>query len=136
MVDICRAIWLNFAQLFSVHQHECPASLSPEKPMQRSVVLWILGIAVIVAMSPALPYGYYTVMRWVVCALAIWLALSAHRAGQESWTWSWVVIAGIYNPIVPVHADRNVWFFENLLTATAAAWFGLAARPHKKTFHE
>ena len=104
--------------------------------MQRSVVLWILGVAVIVAMSPALPYGYYTVMRWVVCALAIWLALSARQAGQESWTWAWVVIAGIYNPIVPVHADRNVWVFVNLLTATAAGWFGLAARPHKETSHE
>lgn len=101
--------------------------------MRRSAVLWIVGAAVIVALSPALTYGYYTVMRWVVCGLCIWLSLSARSARQEPWIWVWAILAGIYNPIFPVHADRNVWFFVNILTAIAAAWFGLAARPVKHT---
>lgn len=99
--------------------------------MQRNVVLWIVVAAVGLALIPTLPYGYYTVMRWVVCALCVWLAVSAHRASQEPWIWTWVIIAGVYNPIVPVHANREVWSIVNLVTIAIAGWFALAPKPTK-----
>jgi FtsH-binding integral membrane protein len=101
--------------------------------MQRNVVLGIVAAAVGVALVPSLPYGYYTVMRWVVCALCIWLSISAHRAGQEPWTWAWAIVAGIYNPVFPVHANREVWSIVNLATIVVAVGFGLSARPTTET---
>jgi hypothetical protein len=82
--------------------------------------LGILGVAVAVALVPSLPYGYYSALRWLVFGLGAWLALDAHRRGNESWTWTWAIIAGIYNPIFPVHADRGVWSVINLATVVAA----------------
>lgn len=101
--------------------------------MRRSLVLWIVAGAVGIALIPSLPYGYYTVMRWIVSALCFWLAISAHRASQESWTWAWVVIAGIYNPIFPVHANREVWSVVNVLTIAVAGWFALVPHSSKET---
>ena len=96
--------------------------------MRKNVVLWFVAIPVAVAILPSLPYGYYSVMRWVVCALCAWLAVDAYRKGQEGWAWCWAVIAGIYNPIFPVHANRAVWTLVNIATIIVLATDALRQR--------
>lgn len=92
--------------------------------MRTNGILWLIVLAVAVALIPTLPYGYYSVMRWLVCASCAWLALRSHRNGQEEWTWGWGVIAGIYNPIFPVHANREIWSIVNVVTIAVATWYG------------
>ena len=82
-------------------------------------------VAVGLALVPTLPYGYYSVMRWVVCALCVWLSLASYRSEREAWTWIWGIIAGIYNPIFPLHANREVWSVVNVATISVSAWYGL-----------
>lgn len=101
--------------------------------MQRNVVLGIVAAAVGIALIPSLPYGYYSVMRWVVCALCVWLALSAHRAGQEPWTWALAIVAGIYNPVFPVHATREAWSIVNLATIAVVGVFALDSKSTKES---
>lgn len=91
--------------------------------MRKNVVLWFVAVPVAVAILPALPYGYYSVMRWVVCALCAWLAVDAYRTGHESWAWCWGVLAGIYNPVLPVHANRAVWTVVNIVTIIVVATY-------------
>ncbi|WP_425493155.1 DUF6804 family protein [Novilysobacter antarcticus] len=92
--------------------------------MRTHTILWLVIIAVAVALIPSLPYGYYSVMRWVVCASCAWLALTSYRSGREELAWCWGVIAGIYNPIFPVHANREIWSIVNVATIGVAAWYG------------
>jgi len=92
--------------------------------MRTNNILWLVVIVVAVALIPSLSYGYYSVMRWVVCASCGWLALMSYRNGHEQWAWCWGVIAGIYNPIFPVHANREVWSVVNVATIALAAWYG------------
>lgn len=68
------------------------------------------------ALIPDNPYGYYLVMRWIVSAVFLYLAISAHEERRASWAWVWAVTAGIYNPIVPVHATRELWSIVNVIT--------------------
>jgi hypothetical protein len=89
--------------------------------------LCVVAIVVGLALVPTLPYGYYTVARWVVCAACAWIALGGLRCKEEIWVWIWAVIAGVYNPIVPVHATRAVWVVVNV--ATIALVVAYAARP-------
>jgi len=91
--------------------------------MHRKAALAVVVLAVALALVPSLPYGYYSVMRWIVCALCGWLALASHRSGLEAWTWCWGVIAGIYNPIFPVHANREIWSIVNVATIAVAALY-------------
>ena len=92
--------------------------------MQRTRIVWlVVVVALVVALVPSMPYGYYQVMRWVVSAAGVWLALEAHRRGCEAWTWCLAVIAGIYNPIVPVHASRTVWSVVNVATIAAITFY-------------
>ncbi|WP_426991789.1 DUF6804 family protein [Methylomonas sp. CM2] len=92
--------------------------------MRTNGILWVVGIAVAVALIPSLPYGYYSVMRWVVCASCARLALTSYRNEREEWAWCWGVIAGIYNPIFPVHANREIWSIVNVVTIGVVAWYG------------
>lgn len=73
-------------------------------------------VPVLVAMIPVMPYGYYSLMRWIVCpaSLGMFVCLRDRRVGD--WSWAWVAIAGIYNPILRVHASRGVWLVVDAAT--------------------
>ena len=88
--------------------------------MRTSPTIWIIGIALAIALIPTMPYGYYPVMRWVVCGACAWTALDAHRRGLEAWVWCWGVLAGIYNPIVSIHSTREIWSVVNIASTGAA----------------
>ena len=93
--------------------------------MHRGIALTLVALAVAIALIPSLPYGYYSVMRWVVFALCAWLSLHSHRTGSEGWTWIWGIIAGIYNPLFPVHANRMIWSIVNVATIFIVIWCSL-----------
>lgn len=95
--------------------------------MRTSPALWIIGVALAIALIPTMPYGYYPVMRWAVCGACAWTALDAHRKGMEAWVWGWGVLAGIYNPIFPIHSTREIWSLVNIATILAAIVYSLKA---------
>ncbi len=87
-------------------------------------------LALIAAVAAALaffdwPYGYYQLLRFGVCAVAAYGAVLAHRAGLGGWTWGLGALAVLFNPLVPVHFDRDVWAG---LDVVAAAVLVLSAR--------
>lgn len=77
----------------------------------------ILAAALLLwALVPSNPYGYYSVMRWIVCATFIYIAMKSHEQQRQVWIWVWGVLAGIYNPIFPVRATREFWEIINIAT--------------------
>jgi hypothetical protein len=56
-----------------------------------------------------LPYGYYTLLRILVCAVGAYGAYLAYSAGRHGWTWTFGAIAVLFNPIIPVYLGREVW---------------------------
>lgn len=64
-----------------------------------------------------LPYAYYQILRWVVCISAIWTAFIARSANRTGWTVALVVIAILFNPIAPIHLERQTWAVVDVLTA-------------------
>ena len=109
-------------------------SLSMQDPRAPKAAIGLIIAALCLALIPSMPYGYYPLMRWAVCAACVWLALHANRTGAETWVWVWGVFAGIYNPIVPVHATREIWSVVNLATIAGAGcyWWIKASRIDKE----
>ena len=56
-----------------------------------------------------LPYGYYTLMRLVVCATAVFVIVVAVKLGRMWAVWAFSVVALLFNPIVPVHLTKSLW---------------------------
>jgi uncharacterized membrane protein YccC len=62
-----------------------------------------------IALAPDLPYGYYQILRWVVCACAVFGALIARATRRNGWTGIFAFIAILFNPILPIQFPREVW---------------------------
>jgi len=68
-----------------------------------------------------LPYGYYQLLRWVVCGVAVYIAYKAYRWGKPWATWVFGFIAVLFNPILPVHLTREIWRPINITCAILSA---------------
>lgn len=56
-----------------------------------------------------IPYGYYRLLRWVVCAVAIASAIQLHGGKRQGWAWVLGAVALLFNPLVPVHFEKATW---------------------------
>lgn len=75
-----------------------------------SIVLLLLAIL-------PWPYGYYTLLRLVVCLTAAFLAWFSYKAQRVRWTWIMGLLALVFNPVIPLYLGREFWIFVDL-TAT------------------
>lgn len=62
----------------------------------------LISIILIIAVL-YLPYDYYTILRWIVCGISIYFAYDYYGNKQKGWTWIYIFIAILLNPIVPVN---------------------------------
>lgn len=74
----------------------------------------ILAILLLILALGHMPYGYYVLLKWIICAIFAHCAITAHKMKDESWTWIFGVTAAIYNPIIPVHLGRHIWPIVNI----------------------
>ncbi len=86
-----------------------------------------VGFAIVRIVSAALlvlaighhPYGYYAILRWITCGVASYAAFRALELKSRGWTWVMGVLAAIFNPILPLHLDRQTWAPVDLAAALA-----------------
>lgn len=72
-------------------------------------------------LNPANPYGYYIILRIVICAIFLHLVARAFKMEKDLWVWIFGVMAAIYNPIIRVHLTRDLWSVINVLTIIVLA---------------
>jgi hypothetical protein len=70
--------------------------------------LWLIPAAMLLAALLHLPYGYYALLRLVVCVSA---AIIAYKSWPKHQTWAiaFVLVALLFNPLVIVSFDRETW---------------------------
>jgi hypothetical protein len=78
---------------------------------KRIVPPWVLlGIAVFCfAAVGDLPYGYYRLLRWIACPVAIASAIQLNSSGRSAWVWIFGLVALLFNPLFPFHFDKATW---------------------------
>ncbi|MBR7619984.1 hypothetical protein JKL49_11350 [Phenylobacterium sp. 20VBR1] len=78
------------------------------------------------------PYGFYMLMRLVVCGAAAYLAYSILQRGAARWLgWAFVALAILYNPVFKVHFERETWVLINLASAFPFGIAGWMGRPRR-----
>jgi len=92
------------------------------KPRPHFIPSLIAAAMLLVALVPW-PYGYYMLLRWVTCAAAIYVAYKAYVWGTAWAAWAFGFVAALFNPLLPIHLDRELW---RPIDVTAAAAFVLA----------
>ncbi|MBB5038831.1 DUF6804 family protein [Prosthecobacter dejongeii] len=79
----------------------------------------------LVALLPGLPYGYFMLVRWVVCVVAGYGAVQFFKAKSEAWAWGCLGLALLFNPIFKIHLGRELWWWADL---GAAVFLGVVAK--------
>lgn len=85
----------------------------------------LLFLATLAALS--LPYGFFTFLRITVCGVAIYAAIQVRDSIVA--LIGLLMIAILFNPLVPIHLPQQTWRIIDL--ATAAAFIRLVFKPWK-----
>lgn len=72
---------------------------------------WLLLVAAafLIGALGSWPYAYYQLLRWVVCGVGAYSAYVAYTQERKGWTGVFVVIAILFNPIMPFYMEREAW---------------------------
>lgn len=75
------------------------------------VPTWVLlGASIFAFIAIAdLPYGYYRLLRWTTCGVAIASAFQLSRFAHAGWVWALGILAALFNPLIPINFDRETW---------------------------
>ena len=88
--------------------------------MDKKIIYGAAGLLCLAAVFP-LPYGFYIFLRLAVSAAGAIAAFSLQKEGNFLWV-VFGAIALLFNPIIPIYLDREIWFFIDLIVAGCFGW--------------
>lgn len=91
--------------------------MSNNKKKQIIVPSIITAILLLIAIFPIGEYGYYILLRWIVCLTAIYFAYLSYEAEKIYWTWVMGIIALIFNPLIPFYLGKDIWVVVDFIVA-------------------
>jgi hypothetical protein len=60
------------------------------------------------------PYGYYKLLRFVVCGVTVYGVYFATKMQKIGWVLTFGIIAILFNPLIPIYLSRGTWQFIDL----------------------
>lgn len=88
-----------------------------EKKAQGITIVKIIAIVMLFGALADNPYAYYQILRWLIAGVAGYSAYLAYKQNKSTWTWILGVTAILFNPIAPIHLDKETWSVINIITA-------------------
>jgi len=89
----------------------------------------VLVAALLLLATFDLPYGFYTFLRIVVLGTAVYVSYYAYKWHKPWVVWLFALVAVLFNPVVPVHLDKEVWFSIDIVCAALFMTVALVLRP-------
>lgn len=86
-----------------------------ESNKKKNIALLIATVFLLVALFDGWPYGFFTLLRFVVFASSAYIAWMAYEAQKEKWVWIFGFLAVLFNPFIVIHLDREVWSVIDLI---------------------
>ncbi len=90
------------------------------KEIKITIIPGILAVTLLLLSFLDWPYGYYTLLRFIVTAVAIYYlyCLYIKEKIQTVWFWGLMVIGILFNPFIPVIlGDKAIWGIIDVITA-------------------
>lgn len=82
----------------------------------KNILTIVASAFLFIALFNGLPYGYFTFLRFVVCAVGFYLAYKIYEENKASlWVWAFGGIAVLFNPIIIIHLQREQWWIIDLI---------------------
>ena len=83
-------------------------------------IAWVIAAVMLVfAAVEKQPDSFYTLLRWVCCAVFAYSAVTSFQMKHVLWLGIFAVLAVLFNPIFPLGLNRTQWI--------VADWFSIGA---------
>ncbi len=75
---------------------------------EQKVIIWITALMLFGGLAD-LPYGYYQLLRFIVCGVSIYVAYTAYNR-QKLWVvWLFGFVALLFNPLILIYLSKEIW---------------------------
>jgi len=82
---------------------------------KKNIILLIADVFLFMALINGWPYGFFTLLRFVVFAISAYVAWMSYEAKKEKWVWIFGFLAVLFNPFIVIHLNREIWSFIDLI---------------------
>lgn len=82
---------------------------------KKNTALFIAAVFLFLALFDSWPYGFFTLLRFVVFASSAYVAWMAYKAQKEKWIWVFGFLAVLFNPFIIIHLNREIWSVIDLI---------------------
>lgn len=95
-------------------------------------VLAAVAALLFLAAAP-MPYGFYTFLKIVVFLSAGYMAYQGYLARKSGiWPWLWGIVAIVFNPVVVITMEKEIWMAVDILTGAVFALVAFRAFQQEK----
>lgn len=63
------------------------------------------------------PIGYYTLLRFIVCGAAAYVAYLSYECKTVWAMWTFGIMAVLFNPIMKIYLGRELWLLVDVVAA-------------------
>lgn len=86
-----------------------------EQNKKKNIALLIATAFLFLAPFGDWPYGFFTLLRFVVFATSAYIAWMSYEAKKEKWVWIFGFLAVLFNPFIVIHFNREIWSVIDLI---------------------
>ena len=83
---------------------------------KKNIAVLIAAAFLFLALLDGWPYGFFTLLRFVVFAVAVYVAWMAYEQQKEKWVWIFGFLAVLFNPFFSIYLNRDLWSIIDLVT--------------------
>lgn len=98
----------------------------------KNVLLLVAVAFLLFALVDGLPYGYFFLLRFVVCAVSVGVAVFSYKTERVWAVWLFGFVAVLFNPLVPVYLTREIWVVIDVIVAAFFAASAFLLKPKGK----
>src|SRR5947208_15547639 len=81
---------------------------------------WLIGAVMLVfAAAEKQPDNFYTLLRWVCCAVFAYSAVTSFQMKRMVWLSIFAALAALFHPLFPLALSRGVWIVAAMLSIVA-----------------
>ena len=86
-----------------------------EANKKKNIILGIATLFLFAALFDGWPYGFFTLLRFVVFTASTYVAWMAYEQQKEKWVWIFGFLAVLFNPFIVIHLNREIWIVIDLI---------------------
>jgi len=83
---------------------------------KKNIILCVAALFLFAALIDGWPYGFFTLLRFVVFVATAYVAWMAYEQQKEKWIWIFGFLAVLFNPFFPIYLNRDLWSIIDLAT--------------------